>query len=247
MSKLKPNIDTGLFKLTPEQIHTAERASSVPAVPLQKVEKEFNGFEGIDMSKGSHLKALSELFPLYLLEERDDADWELFLAMSKYDNRNQTFVAGCFDNQPFDFKLISYKPRVKDGVKWKTRAGTSPNGTPFIRIYTDERIVYVLEGHRDALTAVLLGLDFIMIPYAGFRVKEPSVLQDEVSDRNLVFIVEDKAAYECMVKVAEYLKVTAKSICLIELRDTEEKVDLSDYVENFNTIQEVIDGLRNRR
>jgi len=169
------------------------------------------------------------------------------LAMSKYDNRNQTFVAGCFDNQPFDFKLISYKPRVKDGVKWKTRAGTSPNGTPFVRIFTDEGTVYVLEGHRDALTAVLLGLDFIMIPYAGFRVKEPSVLQDEVSDRDLVFIVEDKAAYECMVKVAEYLKVTAKSICLIELRDTEEKVDLSDYVENFNTIQEVIDGLRNRR
>ena len=247
MSKLKPKIDTTLFKMTHEQMNTGKSVGSTPLVPLHRVEKEFDIFEEIDISDENHRRALHELFPPYLISQRDNVDWELFLSMSRYDRRNQTFIAGCFDNQPLDFKLISHKLQFKDGVKWKTRAGTSPNGTPFVRIYTDSEIIYIPEGHRDSLTAVLLGLDFIMIPYAGFRLKEPSELQSEIRNRDLVFIVEDEAAYKCMTKVAEHLKETAKSICFIELIDTDEKVDLSDYVKNFKTIQEVIDGLQNRR
>ncbi len=229
-------------------MNTGKSVGSPPLVPLHRVKKEFDSLGRIDISNERHIEALRELFPEYLLSQRDDADWQLFLAMSRYDKNHTTFVTGCFNNESYlELKLISYKQRFKDGVKWKTRAGTSPNGTPFVRIYTDKGIIYGIEGNRDALTAVLLGLDFIMLPYAGFRLKEPSVLQEEVSDRDLVFIVEDRAAYKCMTKVAGHLKETAKSICLIELSDTAEKVDLSDYVKNFKTIKEVIDGLRNRR
>lgn len=248
MSKLIPNIDASFYRIDPTIMNSKKSYSdNGKKLSSGEIEKEFNSLEKIDISDENHRRALHELFPSYLISQRDDVDWELFLSMSRYDRRNQTFVAGCFDNQPLDFKLISYKPRVKDGVKWKTRAGTSPNSTPFVRIYTDSEIIYIPEGHRDSLTAVLLGLDFIMIPYAGFRLKEPSELQCEIRNRDLVFIVEDEAAYKCMTKVAEHIKETVKSICLIELSDTDEKVDLSDYVKNFKTIQEVIDGLRNRR
>lgn len=247
MGSLKPDIDASLFKLTNEQKNSGGVYGTKHPIPLHRIEKEFNAFERIDTSDARHRQALDELFPSFLLSERDDADWELFLAISRYDRRNATFVAGCFDNQPLEFRAISFKWRRKDNVKWKTRAGTSPNGTPFVRIYTDNETIYVIEGHRDSLAAVLLGLDFIMIPYAGFKLREPAPLQNEVRNRELVFLVEDEAAHRCMARVAKHLKEAAIGIRFIELDDTEKKTDLSDYVRQFDSIEEVIDGLRNRR
>ncbi len=167
--------------------------------------------------------------------------------MSRFDRRSNSFVVGCFENQPFDFVLLSYKWRYKDGIKWKTRAGTSPNSTPLVRIYTDNEPIYIIEGHRDSLTAVLLGLDFIMIPYAGFKLREPGNLQKEVDGRDVIFLVEDGAAYKCMYEVAEQLKETANRIQLIELSDSDRKMDLSDFAQQYNHIQEVKDVLQTRR
>jgi len=184
------------------------------------------------------------LLPKYLLEECDKADWQLFMSMNRYDRKNNTYVIGCFNNQHLEFKLISYKWRYKDGIKWKTRAGTSPNSTPFIRIYTEHRPIYVIEGHRDAAAAVLLGLDFIMLPYAGYRIKDNTFLIKEVAERRLIFLVEDEAAYKCMFSVASILKLTANYIELKCLVPHGGKVDLSDYVRRFNNIKEVINGLQ---
>jgi len=247
MSTPKPNINASLYKLDSGQ--TRDRGHTKTSTPLspEQLTREFNGFEPINKNDSRHNGALLELFPSYLIESCDDADWKFFESISRFDRENDTFVAGCFDNQPLAFKLISFKWRYKDGIKWKTRAGTSPNNTPLIRIYTDNETVYVIEGHRDALTAVLLGLDFIMIPYAGFRLNEPTALQNDVRGRELVFLVEDKPAHECMTQVAEHLKETAGAISLIGLNEAEKKMDLSDYVQQFNSIREVINGLRNRR
>ncbi len=247
MCSVKPKIDPSLYKLDTEQIKGKGSVKAPCPLPREQLSSEFNGFEPISKKDPKHYWALLELFPKYLIESCDDGDWQLFEAMSRFDRRNGTFVVGCFDNQPLEFRLVSFKWRHKDNVKWKTRAGTSPNGTPFVRIYTDSETIYVIEGHRDSLSAVLLGLDFIMIPYAGFRLKEPAVLQNEVRNRKLVFLVEDETAYKCMTKVAEHLKETANGIRFIELSDTEKKMDLSDYVQQCNSIREVMNGLRNRR
>jgi len=243
----KPNINPTLYKLDPEQMRGVERSTPVNPILLPQLTKEFNRFEHINKTDNPHIEILRDLFPKYLTSSCHETDWQLFTSMSRYDRRHKTFVVGCFKNEVFDFTLISYKWRYKDNVKWKTRAGTSPNSTLLIRIFTDNEPIYVIEGHRDSLTSILLGLDFIMIPYAGFKLKNPTELQHEVTNRHLVFIVEDEPAYKCMVKVAEHVKETADSIQFIELSDTDEKVDLSDYVQQFNNIQEVIDGLRNRR
>lgn len=249
MSNLKPNIQVKLFKLTSEQINMGIKNSSITPVQSRQIEIEFNSFEQLDISDEEHRIALSKLLPTYLTEECDNTDWELFLSMSRYDNRNQSFVAGCFDNtSALVYKLISYKHRYKDGIKWKTRAGTSPNSTPFVRIYSDNEPIFVIEGHRDALTAILIGLDFIMLPYAGFRLIDPTYLQSEVRGRDVIFLIEDKQAYKCMSEVALYLADTAKTIRLVDFtNDIDKKVDLSDYVCNFNTIKEVLYGLRNLR
>lgn len=247
MSSLKPNIDVALFKLTRGQKRSGSINSSRAPIPLQQLEKEFsNNFEPIDITSEAHMQVLNELFPSFLLEERDDADWELFLAMSRYDRENKTFVTGCFDTEPdFDFKLIAYKHRHLNSIKWKTRAGTSPNGTPFARIFSDTAPIYVIEGHRDALTAVLLGLDFIMIPYAGFKLKDPRYLRSEVRERDVVFLIEDKSAYICMSALAPILKETAKSLKIVDYSDSDTKTDLSDFTRNFSCIKEVYDACQN--
>ncbi len=247
MSSLKPNIDARLFSLTQEQIAsgTSKHYDSRP-VSLERLEKEFYALERIEQTDKKHEKALFDLFPQHLLDTCDKTDWQLFLAMSRYDRRSDTFATGCYDNQPLDFKLISYKWQMKDGIKWKTRAGSSPNGTLFIRIFTDDRTIYVVEGHRDALTAILLGLDFIMVPYAGFKLADSFSLQKEVAGREVVFIVEDKAAFKCMFKIAQSIEDSVSSITMMSLAKGQ-KVDLSDYVRTKNSIEEIIDELENKK
>lgn len=245
MGELKPNIDTSLFKIDSACMYSRNRSGNITSIPLEQVEKEFNGLEAIDMSDSEQQKALDALFPDYLIKTCDDADWQLFRSMGRYDRNNHTFVTGCFENQDMKFKLISYKWRHKDNIKWKTRAGTSPNGSLFIRIFSEDRTVYVVEGHRDSLTAVLLGLDFIMIPYAGFKLKDTALLRKEVSDRKVVFIIEDQAAFNCMCPLALAIEDISDEIVLIQLM-TEEKCDLSDFVMKNNCIEEMIYGLKNK-
>jgi len=194
MGKLEPNIDVSLFKIDAEQMVSGKRVGDIKPVPLEQLEKEFNSFERIDLDDVTHKEVLRTLFSDYLIDSTNEADRQLFLSMSRFDRRHSTFVTGCFDNESTEeFRLISHKPQMKDGVKWKTRAGTSPNSTPLVRIFTDDGTIYFIEGHRDALTAILLGLDFVMIPYAGYKAADPSYLQNEVAGREVVFLVEEKA------------------------------------------------------
>ncbi len=186
------------------------------------------------------------MFPKYLIEQADPDDMELFLSMSRFDSKNNTFVVGCFENKSIDFQLISYKYKMLGGVKWRTRGGTSPNRIALVRIYSDNAPIFVLEGHKDSLTAVLLGLDFIMLPYAGYRNSEQVDLQKEVLGRDVVFLVEDEPAYKCMKRVSRPFAETADSIVLKQLGgDTGIKVDLSDYIQQFNNIKEVANALQN--
>lgn len=249
MSKVKPNIDLSLYRIYAEDIGAC--ASFLPKrkekenMSLVQLKNEFDGFSHINTVNPRHKQEIMSMFPDFLIEQANPDDMELFLSMSRFDSRNNTFIVGCFDNKPMDFQLISYKYKMLGGVKWRTRGGTSPNGTALVRIYSDNDPIFVLEGHKDSLTAILLGLNFIMLPYAGYRNSEPVDLQEEVRDRNVVFLVEDKQAFDCMNKLAKPLSETAKSIVLKQLDSTETKIDLSDYVQNFSTIKEVRNGLQN--
>ncbi len=247
----KPNIDPSLYKIDPETMKASCRSSSEESeeseeVSLETVTKEFDAMERIDFANEQHLAEVESMFPLWLPKQSDEADMDLFKAMSRYDSHNKSFVLGCFDNIPMELKLISCKWKLLGGVKWRTRAGTHPNSTPLVRIATDSELIYCIEGQKDGLAATLLGLDFIMIPYAGYRNPNPEKLQQEVTGRDLVFLVEDKAAYKCMSVLAQLLAKTANRVTLKQLNNkSNSKVDLSDYIQNFKTIKEVIDGLQN--
>jgi len=245
MSSLKPNIDISLFKIDRTQMAGKGYSGISNPISLEQLQVEFEHFEKLNLTDVLHRQVLLELFPSYLLKKRNKADWQLFCSMSRYDRRNKTFVTGCFDNQLLEFILKSFKWKYKDGIKWKTRAGTSPNGTLFIRIFTDDGTIYVVEGHRDSLTAVLLGLDIIMVPYAGFKLKDTEGLMQEVTGRKVVFIIEDRSAFKCMMEIAKAIEPVVKDIVMLQLQEGN-KMDLSDYVFTKTSIKEVLDGIKDK-
>lgn len=249
MSKLKPNVDVSLYRINPTMMNRQKFYTGNGKKPsLVQIEKEFNSFDPIDFNNPTHREEIFSMFPEYLIKESAQADMDLFLAMSRYDRKHQTFIAGCFENQPLTFQILSYKWRFNDGSKWKTRYGTHPNSTPFVRIATDDKAIYFIEGHKDSLSAVLLGLDFVMLPNAGYKYEKYPSLSKELEARDIIFLVEDEAAHRCMFPLSQVLAETAKSIILKSLNgQSDAKIDLSDYIQNFKTIKEVINGLQNGR
>ena len=247
MSKPKPSIDLSLYKIAVEDTDLYRsvlfKNKEYVNISLSQVWQEINDFSFIEMSNSRHIQEIGTMFPDYLIKQANVDDMKLFLSMSRFDSKNNTFIVGCFDNTAMDFKLISYKYKMLAGTKWRTRGSTSPNRTAFVRIYSEEDPIFVLEGHKDALTAILLGLNFIMLPYAGYRNPVPTDLQEEVRGRNVVFLVEDKPAFDCMHKLVRPFSETAESIVLKQLGPAGEKVDLSDYAQQFNSIKAVIDAL----
>ena len=210
------------------------QSSNTITLPRQQLEKEFNSFEMLTREK--HLSELVEVSPAWLLNQADSTDIDLFRAMSRYDQRNNTFITGCFNNEEFDFKLISYKRRRLHGGKWITRKDTHPNSTIFHRIYKDDAPIFIVEGHRDSLTAVLLGLNFIMLPTASYRGAE-AVKKVLTGDDEVIFLVEDRAAYTAMRPLAE--TITAGTIKLKQLQQGV-KMDLSDFTYTKHNIEEVV-------
>ena len=205
-------------------------ADEVESLPLEKIEAEYLRFAPTVPEA-----ELAAIAPLWLHEAANHTDRNLFGAMVRYDERNRTAVTGCYRNDPLAMDLISYKRRRFMGGKWITRKGTHPNGTPFIRIFSDDDPVFIVEGHHDALTAVLLGLDFVMLPTASFR---GSIDATEIKGRELVFIIEDEPAYKTMRRIAEGLEPHAGSMTLKQFRRGQ-KMDLSDMAETCRSIDEV--------
>jgi len=101
-----------------------------------------------------------------------------FKSVTTYDFKNKTLVIKIHDYQG---KLISYKRRRFNNGKWITAKDTHPNNQCLISIKSDVNHIYVVEGHHDFLTVVLLGIDAVMIPtvnYKKFTTHELSILKD---------------------------------------------------------------------
>lgn len=219
---------------------------STPAVSRTQLEKEFGGFDRLSFKTLDHRRELEAIAPVWLYKEAAQADLELFLYLARYDAKAKTLVCGCFQNgEDLSFWIVSYKRRRYRGGKWMTRKDSHPNNTPFIRVYSDDNPVFIVEGHHDLLTAVLLGLDFVMMPTAAF--KDESALLEPCEGRDIIFLVEDNKAYNAMRGLAEKLSDVARSIRLKSLGGDEDiKVDLSDFIFRCNSIEEAVNGLRDQ-
>lgn len=243
MSSIRPNIDPKLYRINDTEMQ-GPVGSKTEETSLEQVRKEFDSFVPIDPNSQIHKNEMMEMFPLWLIEEAASNSIELFLQIGRYDTHYKTFVVGIFENGEPDSTLLSYKRRRMHKVKWHTRKGTHPNNIPFVRILGDESPVFFVEGHHDMLTAILLGIDFVMVPSAGFKLSGYPSLQDVIIDRDIIFLVEDEQAHKCMRALAEAFSTSARSIRLKTLGEGTSKLDLSDYVDLHKNSTEAKDGLQ---
>jgi len=242
MSNLKPKIDAKQFSID-KNIMSSSKISSrseQKIIPQVQIEIEFNSFEKIDLDNTFHLQELEKVCPVWLIQQSHPEDRDLFMSLSRFDHRNKTFVVGCMRN---DGLIISFKRRKLSCMygKWITRKGTHPNSILFMRIFTDNKPIYIVEGHRDSLTATLLGLDYIMLPSAGYKYRDKSLLLVN-EKRKIIALAEDKPAFDAMCLLMEKFG-TGNTLILESLGTKEKKVDLSDYVQGFKSIEEVCNEL----
>jgi len=230
-------------KKTPEEIERQKRRErEEEARIIEEARREFDAMERVNLHNPHHLVELNAVAPFWLYSQATVQDRAMFLDMVRYDRFNATLVTACIDGNARDFRFIGYKWRRRtfsDGriSKWHARKGTHPNRHPFIRIQRNDGPIYIVEGHHDALTAILMGLDFVMIPTAAYQGETESI-ERETRGRPLRFIVEDEKAYRTMKPLAHALDDGKREITLRQFRRGE-KCDLSQFVEGFNSLQEV--------
>lgn len=218
-----------------------EKPQPVPKIEIssEQLQREFDSFEMLDIRNPKHYEELLNVVPEYLLKEANKEDARLFMSCIRYDNQNQTLVAGWYKNSLLDFEMITYKRRRLNGGKWINRKDTHPNSTVFNRIFDDAKTVYIVEGARDALTSILLGLNFIAIPTTSF--KNIEAIQSLIKlDDEVIFICEDMQGYKAMSNLASAIP-NSKLVTFVKSKD--EKIDLSDYVNSCKTIEGVIDAI----
>lgn len=200
---------------------------------------EFDKFDVIQWDNEAHKKELLELAPEWLYKEANKKDLELFQSVVRYDKQHNTLVSKWLDNQPFSYNLITYKHRRKGQNKWVNRAGTHPNKTTFGRTFKESDTCYVVEGMHDALTAILLGINFVALPTTSYSNYEAFKIQFDGA-KKVIYIAEDIQGYKCMCK----LNAVVKGQILSLTQSKETKVDLSDFVMSKHSITEVLHGLR---
>lgn len=195
------------------------------------LKREFNLFQKLDATNATEIE---NTVPLWLFEQANRQDKDFFISITRFDKFQKSLVMGWLNKNG---ALISYKHRRKYDAKWVTRKDTHPNQTPMSRIYDDEAQVYIVEGARDALTAILLGLNFIAIVSTGYRNTEALQRLLRLGDK-LIYICEDEQGYQCMRRLCD--SVAGR---LISISGNKNKLDLSDLAYTKHTIKEVLDEL----
>lgn len=195
---------------------------------------------------------LNSIAPTYLFDEADEESLKEFKRLTTFDYKHSTLVVKIFD---YNGVQISYKRRRFRQGKWITAGGTHPNKQCYIRDIDRNEKIYIVEGHHDLLSAILLNINFIMIPTSNY--KEFNEIEIEhLKDREVVFLpdIEEKTnvGLEAMQNLANSISDIAKSTKLVNLKELVEfhknleirnKMDLSDSLEFFESKKEFFETL----
>ena len=147
--------------------------------------------------------------PMWLYKEATRESLQHFKNVTTYDHKNKTIIVKIFD---YNGVPISYKRRRYNGGKWITKAETSPNQQCYMSINTNSAPVYIIEGHHDFLTSILMQgdqyepFDFIMVPtenYKEFKENELNALKG----RDVCFILDLKFLEDGAINQKAYYKL----------------------------------------
>jgi len=182
--------------------------------------------------------------PFWLYREATEESTSRFKQFTTYDEMQKSIVLKIHD---YDCKLISYKHRYfnyREGekMKWYTAPKTHPNKQCMVSLHaSDSSAIYVVEGARDFLTAVLLGLDVVAIPTVNYKQWNKHEIHF-FKGRNVIFNPDIDAELKGVVTMeilAEQIVEVTQSINIIDCTKiahfqniicNDEKIDLSDVV-----------------
>ncbi len=184
-------------------------------------------------------EALS-IVPMWLWQQTSKENIALFKKLTTFDAMNKTLIVKIHD---YTGKVLSYKRRRYRQSKWVTAHSTHPNSQCIVSITDSSSPVYVVEGHHDLLTAILTGINVLMIPTVGYKTfnnRELSILKD----KTVVFLPDlkrgDSKGMDTMNILSEQVIDSVKSVNvvsvkkildLMEIPFTSDSIDLSDVVE----------------
>ena len=192
--------------------------------------------------EGYKQSALS-IAPMWLYEQAQETDRQLFREFTTYDEVLQVIVLKIHD---YTSKLISYKHRYKmvhgNVSKWCNAYSTHPNKQCMVSIPSsnDTCPIFVVEGARDFLTMVLLGLNVIMIQTVGYQEWTEHELS-LLTGRKVILMpdIDSKSkGLNCMKNLAAQI-IEPKSIKIFNvkkildfagIRHNDPKMDFSDAV-----------------
>ena len=241
---ITPNIDPSKHSLDKETLYSPLYNNAVEVDEAEVLPKVNRYLYGLDARTGVlqtftnadyRSEALS-LSPMWLWKDAHKEDIEYFRTLTTFDDQNKTIIMKLHN---YDGKLISYKRRRLGQGKWITAKGTHPNAQPIVRVRLDNKPIYVIEGHHDSLTSVLMGINFIMLPtvnYTQFTEQDVSMM----IDREVIFmpdIGDGNKSIDAMLSMRDQVKDITSKTAIINLLTflssfnisyTHHKIDLSD-------------------
>jgi len=183
---------------------------------------------------------MEAICPLWVFKQADKKAIDEFRSITTYDFKNKTLVIKIYN---YKSELISYKRRRYNDGKWVTAKDTHPNTQCLVSIKSEHNHIYVVEGHHDFLTAILLGIDVVMIPtvnHKEFTEYELSLMKD----REIILIpdydTKNIQGIECMKRLSLQVNKVSKNTKVFSLKKFLEdeiisfkggKLDLSEVVE----------------
>jgi len=224
----------------------------------QEIEAEVNFF---DKSKelqtfknpSYRCEALA-IAPVWAWMQTSTENIATFKKYATYDLENQTLVIKIYD---YSDHLISFKRRRYKQGKWVTAYRTHPNNQCLVNVgNTNADIFYVVEGHHDFLTAVLLGINVFMIPTVSYRCFSKLDL-NFLRDKVVYFIADLKVGctkgIKCMEELEDQIRNITNRTKVVIIKDIldlmgipfeGDKLDLSEVVElwdrDLSTFQYVL-------
>ena len=235
-SPYKPNIEYKKpIKVEMPTLSDTRHKQIIKAIEWYDSQKQMQTF-----TNPEYKNEMEAICPIWVFKQADKKAIDEFRNITTYDFKNKTLVIKIHN---YECRLISYKRRKYNGGKWVTAKDTHPNSQCLVSIKSKHNHIYVVEGHHDFLTAILLGIDVVMIPtvnYKQFTEYELSLMRY----REIILIpdcdTKKTEGIECMkrlsLQVDEVSKET-KVFSLVKFLKDElipfkgEKLDLSEVVE----------------
>lgn len=236
-----------------KQLGAKGKFETMPAFSSRRAEPEpkrqaktdfssiLSSFEELTLRSQGHREEALAIAPAWLFKEAESSSIELLKDWTRYDQKNNTLVVIIKNKEGEVVGMKRRRYHIHGELKkWVAIKGSEVNHCQS-RVRTASGLVFIVEGIKDGLNALLLGWDFIALPSAGcqkFTQQELNLLMN----RNVVLIADvDQPGISCMQALAKQIDGYVESYFILDLRqflsfveasgfDPTKKIDFADAV-----------------